>query len=74
MTASNGDVPLVVIASYATTGSIQGVLFNPSEDDEIAIGLSFSVRYKIFNASPSDVSVDLGRASGTLQSFYLEVF
>jgi len=72
VTASNGDVPLVVVASYVTTSSIQTLAFLPHEDGEIANGSAF-VRYKIFNASPSDVTVDLGPASGTVQSFSLEV-
>jgi hypothetical protein len=74
VTASTGNVPLVVIASYRSTGGIQWLDFIPPEDGEIASSVAFFVRYKIFNFSPSDVSVDFSWGNVILQSFYLEVF
>lgn len=75
VTASGGAAPLAVIAVYRSSGaSLSSQSFSPAQDAEITQGTTMAVRYKLYNASPADVTVDLpDLAVQTLQSFYVQV-
>jgi hypothetical protein len=77
VTASSGVPPLVVLASYTTgTGPIATRTFSPAEDAEIipagALNTEY-IKYKIYNASPSNTTVDMPDAGvdNGLHSSYL---
>lgn len=81
--ASGGSVPLVVIGTYSAIGAdiVSPRTFSTTEDAEISIVTddgffiaSSYVKYKIYNSSPDDTSIDMDdeNFSNTLQSFYLE--
>lgn len=77
--ASGGTVPLVVIGTYSSSGDVSSRTFSPSADAEISqfsgFGISSYVKYKVYNSSPSDTTIDSGDDGddNTLQSFYLEI-
>jgi len=75
--ASGGAVPLVVLALYATLGgTVDPRTFSPAEDAEIEIGTNtlFFMKYKIYNSSPQDTTVDMDDEGGdnVLASCYIE--
>jgi len=71
VTSASGSPPLVVLAFYRNT---TGVSFSPTEDGSVVNG-GQQGKYKIYNSSPADVTVDLGDAgtANMLMSFYIEV-
>lgn len=75
VTSSGGTPPLAVIAVYRASGAaLSSISFSPTQDGEVTQGTPMSVRYKLYNASPADVTVDLpDLAVQTLQSFYVQV-
>lgn len=76
VTSSGGVVPIIVIATYYSSfGGVTGVSFTPSATGVFNPSNFTNVRYKVFESSPVDVTVDLGNSSGfdTLQSYYLQI-
>lgn len=76
VSASGGTAPLVVLACYGTyfLYAISPRTFSPAKDGEINSGTDLYLAYKIYNSSPSDVTVDMDDEGfyNTLQSFYIE--
>lgn len=73
--ASGGTEPLIVCAFYCSGGSVDPRTFTPTEDDEVNVSTFSFAKYKIYNTSAADVSVDMddeGVANG-LGSFYINV-
>lgn len=77
VTSGSGSVPLVVIAHMATnTNTSLGTRsFSPTQDATVTNGATQEARYKIYNASPADVTAALSQSRGgnTLQSFYFSL-
>jgi hypothetical protein len=79
VTASSGTPPLVVIGAYSVFGSSATVnprTMSPAKDGEIEAGGAGAdawLAYKIYNSSPSDVSVDMDDefSDNGLQSCYI---
>lgn len=76
VSAGSGSAPLAIVAGYGASGTVDPRSFSPSEDAEIGITgeTDFYLKYKIYNASPADVTVgmdDEGFQNG-LFSFYIE--
>jgi hypothetical protein len=74
--AGSGTPPLVIFAMYSCADAvIPSGTFSPAEDANIGngAGQNFDVRYKIYNTSPSNTSVDQadGGAFNHLISFYI---
>lgn len=75
VTASGGELPLVVIGSYATASAIPDPRgMSPDKDGEINSGNQSYTAWKIYNESPADVTVDMDDEGTTniLQSCYIE--
>lgn len=75
--ASGGTAPLVVLAGYgcrASSGSVNPRTFSPAKDGEISPATNLYLAYKIYNSSPSDVSIDMDDEGdeNSMQSFYIE--
>lgn len=72
-TASGGTAPLIVLAAYGSNGTVTTRTFSPAEDAELQASGRSSTKYKIYNSSPADTTVDMGDyGTNGLQSFYLE--
>lgn len=76
--ASGGVVPLIVFGLWSNAGgSIDPRSFSPAADGEVAVSGStaFYVKYKIYNSSPANVSVDMEDEGNEniLASFYLQI-
>lgn len=79
--ASGGTPPLIVFGRYSNADlfdqNISPRTFSPAADGELQPSLinSFYLKYKIYNSSPANVTVDMGdeNAGTILQSFYLAV-
>ena len=78
--SGSGAVPLVAVAKWHVSGSgtaINPRTMSPSEDGEITIAGSsdYYVKYKIYNSSPADVTVDMDDegSRNLLSSGYLAV-
>lgn len=75
-TAASGTPPLAVFAQYGGYDDISGQTrtFSPAADAEVNSSAYHYVKYKIWNASPSDTTIDMGDAGldNVLVSFYLE--
>lgn len=72
--ASGGATPLIVFGSYDSGGSVDPRTFSPAADAEIAVFTFFFAKYKIYNSTPQDTTIDMddeGVANG-LASFYME--
>jgi hypothetical protein len=71
VTSGSGSPPLVVIASYRQATATSQT-FSPSADAVVAQG-AVALRYKIYNNSPANVTVDMGDggAVNILQSCYI---
>jgi hypothetical protein len=77
--ASSGVAPLVVVAGYGSSGTIDPRSFSPSKDGEVENqggAIKAVLAWKVYNASPADVTIDMDDESGTsvgngLQSCYL---
>ncbi len=74
VTSGSGTLPLFVLGIYASNADLLTPSFSPSEDAEIqASGDFLRVKYKIYNASPANVTVDMGDdGNNIMQSFYVE--
>lgn len=79
VTVASVQTPLIVFGHYAGEigKSYTGITFSPTHDAQIQGNLDANrARYKIYNESPSDTTVDLGDTgspANILQSFYLRV-
>jgi hypothetical protein len=73
--ASGGVVPLIVFGLYGNGTSITTRTFSPAEDAEVSVSVSTKAKYKIYNSSPADTTVDTGDygVDNHLVSFYLQV-
>jgi hypothetical protein len=71
--ASGQSTPLVVIA-YMRQVTITSQSFSPTEDGTVPFGAQ-TAYYKMYNASPADVTVDCGDGgnNNALLSFYIQV-
>jgi hypothetical protein len=73
--ASGRSPPLIVFGCYGSSGTVDPRTFSPAKDGEISdTDNDTFFAYRIFNASPVDVIVDMD-AEGSpnlLQSFYIE--
>jgi hypothetical protein len=74
VSSSEGTSPLVVIATYFSYDIIDPRTFSPSSDGEVNIDTYYYLNYKIYNSSPSDVTIDMDDEGDgmILQSFYIE--
>ena len=59
VTAGSGTPPLLVIAAYSSNSSISPRTFSPAEDGELNRSTKFYLKYKAYDSSPSNVSVDM---------------
>jgi len=79
VTSGSGVPPLLVLGAYFTDGgAVNPRSFSPAKDGEVNASLSGAdawLAYKIYNASPDDVTVDMDdEGSGNrLFSIYLEL-
>jgi hypothetical protein len=72
--ASGGTPPLVVIGCYRSADVLDPRSFSPAKDGEINPTTTLYLAYKIYNASPQDVTIDMEdeiEGSG-LASFYVK--
>lgn len=73
VTSGSGTPPLIVGAVYWSNNAISPRTFSPAADGEIPQSSKFLAKYKIYNSSPADVSVDMGdHGFNILMSFYVE--
>lgn len=75
LAASGGTVPLVAIAYYSSSGNIAGArTFSPAADAELNADDNLYVKYKLYDNSPADHTVDMDDEGNNnlLISFYLE--
>jgi hypothetical protein len=73
VTASGGVAPLVVIGSYASTGTVSPRTFSTTKDGEINANVRAYLAYKIYNSSPanSTIGIDDEGATNCVQGCYL---
>jgi hypothetical protein len=71
--ASGGQVPLIVVGCYGSTGAISPRTFSPAETEEITASIRCYLKYKLYDSAPSDTSVDMDdEGANILASFYIE--
>jgi hypothetical protein len=75
VTASGGTPPLIVIATYGASAAVDPRTMSPAKDAEVASSTLQYIAYKIYNAAPADVSVDMDDegTGNCLQSCYLAI-
>lgn len=75
VTSGSGTPPLVVLAVYRSTAAIDPRGFSPAKDGEINPVTSLYLAYRIYNASPANVAVDMDDEgnSNILMSCYVAV-
>ena len=76
--ASGGTAPLVVLAGYLSDSAISPRTFSPAKDGEINHSSALYLAYKIYDASPADVTVDMddedsGSGGNALVSGWIEM-
>lgn len=73
--ASGGTPPLIVLASYNSTGTVDPRSFTPAKDAEVNADTTSYFAYKIYNSSPADVTVDMDDegSANMLASGYIQV-
>ena len=79
--AGSGQAPLIVIGSYGSNAPVDPRTFSTTADGEIsdsdfhAYGMSNYLKYKIYNSSPADTTIDMDDEGieNNLISFYLEL-
>jgi hypothetical protein len=59
ITASSGTPPLIVLGFYGTMGTVDPRTMSPAKDGEVDNSSGLYIAYKIYNASPVNVSVDM---------------
>lgn len=75
VTSSSGPSPLIVLSTARGTQAVVSYTFTPTQDGSISNGTTVVSRYKIYNSSPSNVTIDCGDVgdSTMLQSFYVRM-
>lgn len=75
VTSGSGALPLVVIGGYASGSAIDPRTFSPAKDGELERGTGMYLAYKIYNAEPADVTIDMDDegADNELQSCYISL-
>lgn len=74
-TAANGPVPLIIIAHYASDGTVSPRTASPAMDAELSPNVNFYTAYKIYNSSPSTHSIDMDdEGNNQLASFYINFY
>jgi hypothetical protein len=75
--AGAGAAPLIVFGCYGShsVGGIDPRTFTPAADAEITAASDAWLAWKIYNASPANVSIDMDDEGllNTLQSFFVEL-
>lgn len=72
VTSSSGTPPLIVVAHYRSSGTIDPRSFTPAKDGEINAAVGDYLAYRIYNTSPANVTVDMeDEGTNGLQSCYL---
>lgn len=73
--ASSGIPPLVVFGCYGSSGTINPRTMSPAKDAELNASVRSYLAYKIYDSSPSDVSVDMDDEGdvNALHSFYIQM-
>jgi hypothetical protein len=73
ITSASGSPPLVSMG-FIRQATATGQSFSPTQDGSINLG-AITTYYKIYNSSPSDITVSCGDggANNILSSFYIEV-
>lgn len=72
ITAGGGAAPLIVVGAYGSTGAVSPIIFTPTEDGTVSVTTAILIRYKIYNASPADVTIgmnDEGNGNGLLGGY-----
>lgn len=73
ITSGSGVAPLIAFGVYCTDGSLAGRSMSPGQDAE-SFGTVSVLRWKAYNSSPADVTVDIDDAGkNILASFYLGI-
>lgn len=73
--AGSGVVPLIAFGNYFANVAVDPRTFSPAEDGELAVTGSsiFYVKYKIYNSSPSNHTIDMDdEGTNVLSSFYIQ--
>jgi hypothetical protein len=72
VTSGSGLAPLIVIGGYGANVAVSPRTMSPAKDGEINPSTVMYLAYKIYNLSPSDVSVDMDdEGINYLQSCYI---
>ncbi len=77
ITSGSGTAPLVVVAMYYASGVISTRSFTPTADAEVTgptPGNKPYIKYKIYNSSPADVTIDMDDSGfgNVVQGGYLQ--
>jgi len=74
ITSSGGIAPLISWAGWASTGGITSRGFSPAKDGEVNASTDCYSAYKIYNASPADITVSANDdgSDNCMASAYLE--
>lgn len=75
ITASGGVVPLIAFAGYSSLAAISPRTFSPAADAEISSGTGGYAKYKIYNSSPANISIDMDDEDdfNALNGFYINL-
>lgn len=73
--ASGGASPLIAVGSFFSSSSVGTRSFTPAADAEINSSSYHYAKYKIYNSSPADITIDMDDEGGAnvLCSGYLEI-
>jgi len=68
-----GQVGMVAVAVFASGAAVAPRTFSPAEDGEVSPGTTLYLKYKVFNTSPADITVDMDDegSDNFLVSFYV---
>lgn len=70
-TAVNGPTPLIIMAHWASDGTVNPRTASPAMDAELSPNVNFYTGYKIYNSSPATHSIDMDDEGGNqLASLY----
>lgn len=57
--ASSAAVPVIMLATYSSSGAVFPRTFTPAKDGEQTNGNTLYVAWKIYTSSPADVTIDM---------------
>lgn len=63
---ASGEYPMIFIAFYGSNAAISTRTFSPSEDAEVQISTGSYSKYKIYNSSASDTTIDMPDAGSNI--------